>query len=172
MIKENNKPGLKYFHHSKLYREFLLLKKIDYMGCIEIPLDTDDNEMKLLFSDNNVQYLIERKIIVKDTQKLSLSKLGSEMLSKHYIDYQLDIIRIKKGIDNFFIDKLQFLSEKGYASIALYGAGDTARSFIEYIEWVEWIEWIGWVKCIGRIACRVIHCMFQLNWMDWMDWMD
>ena len=135
-VKNNQKPGLIYFSHSKLYQEFMLLRKIDSMGEVNIPLDTDDDELKRLFSDNNIQDLIDRRIIVNDIEKesLSLSGDGKGLLNKHYIDYQLDIIRIKKGIDEFFLERLEFLKSKNYSSIALYGAGDTALSFIGYIQ--------------------------------------
>jgi len=131
------KPELRYFNHSRSYFRFLLLKKINEKAGLILPVYSQDPELLEAISIVHIQNLIEEGLVIKkinnDTEVLLITEKGKSQLQRHFIDYQLDLLSLEQNLGEFYLEKIKKLKRKNIRSVALYGASDTAQSFINYL---------------------------------------
>ena len=133
-----NKPELKYFYHSRLYFRFILLKKIDEQEGIILPVQSQDSELLLAMSITYIQNIVEEGLVKKvenedATEILVITEKGKSQLQQDHIDYQLDLLALEQSLGDYYYKKIGILKEKNIKSVALYGASDTAQSFLNYL---------------------------------------
>lgn len=126
-----------YFTNTPEYHQFVVLKKIFELREIELPVDTDDEEFLNSLSVVKLQSLINDKLAekyVKDKSVyLRLTEEGELLLKKHYIDYQIDLLKLEYRLGNFFYDLVNRLQREKVGRVALYGASDTTLSIYRHL---------------------------------------
>lgn len=135
----NQDSELNFFKHSHHYYRFIFLKKIDELGHLNLPIHSNDTEFLRAVSKIHIQNLISDGLLKKNTGDdnsafLELTIPGQRQLRKHFIDYQLDLLKLEKQLGDFYSDKITKLKQENVRKIALYGASDTAQSFLKYLQ--------------------------------------
>ena len=128
----DNSP--EYFNHTQKYYRFVILKKINEYGNIEIPIDIDDSELIEATSKIHIHNLTNDGLLDSIDGKLQLTEKGQESLNRHYIDYQIDLLKLSKNLGDFYSYKINQLVKEVKGKAALYGASDTSKSFFAYIQ--------------------------------------
>jgi len=123
----------KYFNHTQKYYRFVILKKINEYGYIEIPIDINDSELIEAISKVHIHNLTNDGLLLSTDRKLQITDKGKECLNRHYIDYQIDLLNLSKNLGDFYSDKINQLVKAVNGKVALYGASDTSKSFFAYI---------------------------------------
>jgi len=124
----------KYFTHTQDYYRFIILKKIQELGFIELPINTKDQVLMDAFSKVHLNNLIQDGLLVKKEELISITPKGLESLSRHYIDYQINLIDLSKNLGNFYSEKISELVKNVESPAALYGASDTLKSFFPFLK--------------------------------------
>ena len=134
---KNDEITISYFENTFKYYQFIVLKKISELQEIDLPIDTEDAELLKALTFVHIQNLINDKLIEKypkgNSVCLQLTKAGELALKKHYIDYQLDLLKLENILGNFFCDLVGKLKEENIQNVALYGASDTTFSIYRYL---------------------------------------
>jgi len=130
-----NNEQLKYFRHSQEFYRFIVLRYIRENEFVSLPLENADKNIEHALSQVHIQSMIDDALLVKDKQnKLSLTELGLQKLREHFIDYQLDLLKLERELGNFFHRKIENLLNDNIKTVALYGASDTALSLLDYLK--------------------------------------
>ena len=130
-----NNEQLKYFRHSQEFYRFIVLRYIRENEFVSLPLENADKNIEHALSQVHIQSMIDDGLLVKDKQnKLSLTELGLRKLREHFIDYQLDLLKLERELGNFFHRKIENLLNDNIKTVALYGASDTALSLLDYLK--------------------------------------
>ena len=79
----------KYFNHTQKYYRFVILKKINEYGYIEIPIDINDSELIEAISKVHIHNLTNDGLLLSTDRKLQITDKGKECLNRHYIDFQI-----------------------------------------------------------------------------------
>lgn len=128
--------NISYFDLTIKYYQFIFLKKIS-LQKVELPMESEDKEFLKSLSFVHIQDFISDKLVEKylegDTSYLRLTKKGELELKKHYIDYQLDILKLENITGDYFYDLIRELKEEKIQKVALYGASDTTYSMYKYL---------------------------------------
>lgn len=129
---------LKYFKHTQNFYRFIVLKKIESQVQVPLPIESEDPEFLQALSQVQVQNLILEGFVEKvektnATVDLVLTEKGHQILRRHFIDFRLDLLKLEKTLENFYLDKIRKLQKQNIKKIALYGASDTAKSFSGYL---------------------------------------
>jgi len=132
-------PELNYFNHSQSYFRFILLKKIDEQEGLLLPVQSQDSELLKAISNVQIKKIIEeglaKKIKNEDTTEiLIITEKGKSQLQKDHIDFQLDLLALEQNLGDYFLKKIKMLKDNNLQTIALYGASDTAQSFLNYLK--------------------------------------
>ena len=135
----NKKYELRYFNCSRSYYHFILLRKLDNLGGIQIPIQSEDSKLLNAVSVIHIQNLIDEGLAKKETGKdgediLNITKKGRSVLQIHFIYYHLDLLKLEKDLGNFYSEKIIKLKKEKVKSLAVYGATDTARSLLRYLK--------------------------------------
>lgn len=126
-----------YFNHTKQFYQFVILKKINEYGSLNMPLDVDDPELIEAISNVHIKNLINDGFLISTDGELKLSSEGESALNKHYIDYQINLLNLSKNIGDFYIEKVNQLIREVNGKVALYGASDTSKSIFTHIQNAE-----------------------------------
>lgn len=129
---KNNIP--EYFTHNQEYYRFIILKKIDKKKSIKLPIEIDDPELIEAMSKVHVNNLLEDGLLKSEKNFLILTEKGKAKLNRHYIDYQINLIKLSKTLGDFYSDKINWLKKDIQGGVALYGASDTLKSFFNYLK--------------------------------------
>jgi len=130
-----NNEQLKYFRHSQEFYRFIVLRYIRENEFVSLPLENADKNIEHALSQVHIQSMIDDALLVKDKQnKLSLTELGLQKLREHFIDYQLDLLKLERVLGDYFQNKIENLLNDNIKIVALYGASDTALSLLGYLE--------------------------------------
>jgi FlaA1/EpsC-like NDP-sugar epimerase len=130
-----NNEQLKYFRHSQEFYRFIVLRYINEIEFVSLPLENADKDIEHALSQVHIQSMIEDSLLVKNKQNvLSLTEVGLQKLREHFIDYQLDLLKLERELGNFFHRKIENLLNDNIKTVALYGASDTALSLLGYLE--------------------------------------
>jgi len=129
--------GLTYFRYSNEYHKFVILRALEELGQIELPLSSENEELLNSLSAVPFQSCIEAGWIEKVSESanvfLRLTSLGTKHLRRHYIDFQNDLFQLQGSLGAFFQDRIATVVEQDVKSLAVYGASDTARSLLGYL---------------------------------------
>jgi len=126
---------LKYFRHSQEFYRFSVLRYINGNEYINLPLENADKNIEHALSQVHIQSMIEDSLLIKNKQnELSLTEVGLQKLREHFIDYQLDLLKLEKELGDYFQNKIENLLIDKIKTVALYGASDTALSLLGYLE--------------------------------------
>ncbi len=130
-----NNEQLKYFRHSQEFYRFIVLRYIRENEFVSLPLENADKNIEHALSQVHIQSMIDDALLVKDKQnKLSLTELGLQKLREHFIDYQLDLLKLERELGDYFQNKIENLLNDNIKTVALYGASDTALSLLDYLK--------------------------------------
>ena len=129
-----NKNDLIYFTHTNQFYRFIILKKIDENGLVNIPIESEDDELLEAISKVHINNLLEEGLIISHEGFLKLTKDGIYSLNNHYIDYQISLINLSKNLGEFYSSKIDWLKKEIIGNVALYGASDTSKSFFNFIK--------------------------------------
>jgi repressor of nif and glnA expression len=130
-----NNEQLKYFRHSQEFYRFIVLRYIRENEFVSLPLENADKNIEHALSQVHIQSMIDDGLLVKDKQnKLSLTELGLQKLREHFIDYQLDLLKLERELGDYFQNKIENLLNDNIKTVALYGASDTALSLLDYLK--------------------------------------
>ena len=130
-----NNEQLKYFRHSQEFYRFIVLRYIRENEFVSLPLENADKNIEHALSQVHIQSMIDDVLLVKDKQnKLSLTELGLQKLREHFIDYQLDLLKLERELGDYFQNKIENLLNDNIKTVALYGASDTALSLLDYLK--------------------------------------
>ena len=129
-----NKDELIYFTHTNQFHRFIILKKIDEIGLLSIPIESDDDELLEAISKVHINNLLEEGLIISNEGFLNLTRDGISALNNHYIDYQISLINLSKNLGEFYSKKINWLKKEIIGNVALYGASDTSKSFFNFIK--------------------------------------
>ena len=100
----------------------------------------------------HIQNLIDDGLAVKElwednVETLIITKKGKSVLQIHVVDYQLDLMNLEQDLGNFYSEIIKRLNDDNIQSIALYGATDTARTFLRYLKNNKFkIVWHTWMS--------------------------
>lgn len=130
-----NNEQLKYFRHSQEFYRFIVLRYIRENEFVSLPLENADKNIEHALSQVHIQSMIEDSLLVKNKQnELSLTEVGLQKLREHFIDYQLDLLKLERELGDYFQNKIENLLNDNIKTVALYGASDTALSLLGYLE--------------------------------------
>ena len=130
------KSTSKYFSHTSEFYRFLILKKINEMGSLDLPIISNDSTLMDALTKIHLNNLIQDGLLIQKEKKLSISPKGINCLNKHYIDYQIDLLNLSKNLDDFYSEKISRLVQSVKLPAALYGASDTLKSFFPFLNQV------------------------------------
>jgi len=130
-----NNEQLKYFRRSQEFYRFIVLMYINEIEFVSLPLENADKDIEHALSQVHIQSMIEDSLLVKNKQnELSLTEVGLQKLREHFIDYQLDLLKLERELGDYFQNKIGNLLNDNIKTVALYGASDTALSLLGYLE--------------------------------------
>ena len=129
-----NKNDLIYFTHTNQFYRFIILKKIDENGLVNIPIESEDDELLEAISKVHINNLLDEGLIISEEGFLKLTRDGISALNNHYIDYQISLINLSKNLVEFYSSKINWLKKEIVGNVALYGASDTSKSFFNFIK--------------------------------------
>jgi len=129
-----NKNDLIYFTHTNQFYRFIILKKIDENGLVNIPIESEDDELLEAISKVHINNLLDEGLIISEEGFLKLTRDGISALNNHYIDYQISLINLSKNLGEFYSSKINWLKKEIIGNVALYGASDTSKSFFNFIK--------------------------------------
>jgi hypothetical protein len=129
-----NKNDLIYFTHTNQFYRFIILKKIDENGLVNIPIESEDDELLEAISKVHINNLLDEGLIISEEGFLKLTRDGISALNNHYIDYQISLINLSKNLGEFYSSKINWLKKEIVGNVALYGASDTSKSFFNFIK--------------------------------------
>ena len=123
-----------YFSHTQQYYRFIVLKKIDELGSVHVPIELDDQEFIDAISNVHINNLLKDGFLESENEFLSLTAQGKTALNKHYINYQINLMNLSKNLGDFYAEKINRLTNEIKGSVALYGASDTSKSIFNYVQ--------------------------------------
>ena len=123
-----------YFTHNQEYYRFIILKKIDEKKSIKLPIEIVDPELIEAMSKVHINNLLEDGYLKAEKDLLILTKKGKTKLNRHYIDYQINLIKLSKTLGDFYSSKITRLKNEIHGGVALYGASDTSKSFFSFLQ--------------------------------------
>ena len=123
-----------YFSHTQQYYRFVVLKKIEEFGKVQVPIELDDHEFIEAISNVHINNLLKDGLLESENGFLSLTINGKTALNRHYIDYQNSLMNLSKNLGDFYAEKIKRLTLEVKGSAAMYGASDTSKSIINYIQ--------------------------------------
>ena len=123
-----------YFSHTQQYYRFIVLKKIDELGLVHVPIELDDYEFINAISNVHINNLLKDGFLESENESLSLTPQGKKALNKHYIDYQINLMNLSNNLGDFYAEKINRLTGEVKGSAALYGASDTSKSIFNYVQ--------------------------------------
>ena len=130
-----NNEQLKYFRRSQEFYRFIVLRYIRENEFVSLPLENADKNIEHALSQVHIQSMIDDALLVKNKQnELSLTEVGLQKLREHFIDYQLDLLKLERELGDYFQNKIENLLNDNIKTVALYGASDTALSLLDYLK--------------------------------------
>jgi len=123
-----------YFNYTQQYYRFVVLKKIDELGSVYVPIELDDHEFIDAISKVHINNLLKDGFLESKNESLSLTPQGKAALNKHYIDYQINLMNLSNNLGDFYAEKINRLTGEVKGSAALYGASDTSKSIFNYVQ--------------------------------------
>tara|TARA_B100000029_G_scaffold470842_1_gene509979 strand:- start:210 stop:812 length:603 start_codon:yes stop_codon:yes gene_type:complete len=122
-----------YFNHNQQYYRFIILKKINEKMSIKLPIEIEDPELIEAMSKVHINNLIDDGFLKSEKNFLILTTRGKIELHRHYIDYQINLIKLSETLGDFYSNKISWLKKEVEGGVALYGASDTLKSFFNFL---------------------------------------